>query len=691
MQQQQLPWRIVAIILAVSLGLTVLLVSVLTAYYNGRVRIATRNVPFPSNDTSLFPEVNVRQANVEQLCFSEHPYCFNYDDTNHCVGTYGTLCLNDVNIGGRLNFVGSGGFGYNQTSFISMKIGDLWFVWNGSAVVASGAPLHNDIFGLPLYFDPDRFAGFLRQGNAFVINATYLKLLGHIIGNIHVDNLAYFHDRIYLGNGVQSIIYHGPDGLMFYGNHQNDFLDNLIGHQNFTVHGRVVGNNLNMDDNIGIDMHGTHSYITHHEGDLDICATNGKLRLCGNKLSLAFNEINIVGDITNTPHFLVGIQADGTSLFDEISVTNINAATITTTGNAQFGASVSAVGPISSGGQVSGSSISVTGSANYYNGHAHGPQTVDGTFTANGQAIFYGSTFANGNFYGDGPLTDIGSDLFLVTAKNVSMVTEGPISFNTTKRIYLQSKNCPDGNCGICLGDYNSTEFNMTDFCAFYFDPNTKQLFAHNLTITTGIDFLTSEGDRQSTIGSAQYTSAFGPAHGTKLLVIDSDIFVNGFAYGPYGFGFALPNFVWDPPHSTMPSVSDRRFKENIRPSLLEDSVNLLQKINIFDFTFKKEFSKDKPGQRRGVMAQDLADLLPRAVYEEAGGYLSVDYSELIPDLINVNKFLLNEVKELRKELALMQAKLDNNPFHVKEFNSAEERDRFFERQPRRKPVAKNS
>ena len=685
-QAQQLPWRLLTIILAIALGLTVLITSAVTAYYNGRVRVGTKTVIFPSNDTGLVDEVNIRDANVEQLCFSQHPYCMHYEPEPDCIATYGSVCFENVNIGGKLAFVGDGSFDNNQTSFMSIKIGDLWCHWNGTAVICSGAPLHLDVYALPMAFDPDRFASFYRQGSTFVVNSTTLRILGHIVGDLHADQPVYLHDRLYLGNGIKTIIYRGPNGTIIFGNPQSEFLDNVIIQRNFTVHGRLVGSNLKLDADRNIDLYGTHSYITQHEGDLDVCATNGIVRLCGTKLSLAFNEIEIGGDIINTPHFLAGMQVEGTSLFYDIEAGGeVRAATLKTTGSIDIGGGVTSVGPISTSSTITGNTLTIIGEAFSYSLATSGPLTSGGTFTANAASNLLGITSVAGNFSGNGPRSRINSPLFEVKSDNVSMTTTGPISLNTTNVIYLQVTT-EVANRGVCVGAFNTSSYNLTHFCGLHYEPFNKTVYVNKLAVITQMEFYNSAGNIQSTIGSAQYGAGFSPGPGPndRLFVIDSDLFVNGYAYMKDGYNTVpTATFTWDPPHC------DQRLKENIRPSIEEESAILLGKVNIYNFRYKKDIpaSRDRPGERRGPIAQELIDILPRAVYEEGDGFLSVDYNELIPDLVNANKLLMRELQEMKKQLAALKSNMDALPFHVKEFDSKEDRERFFEKQPRRKPV----
>jgi len=74
---------------------------------------------------------------------------------------------------------------------------------------------------------------------------------------------------------------------------------------------------------------------------------------------------------------------------------------------------------------------------------------------------------------------------------------------------------------------------------------------------------------------------------------------------------------------------SDERMKENIE--FVEQTPN---GINIYDFDYKPEF-KDLAGHGRfrGVMAQEIEELIPSAVKTMFNGYKAVDYSIVFPEV----------------------------------------------------------
>ena len=67
--------------------------------------------------------------------------------------------------------------------------------------------------------------------------------------------------------------------------------------------------------------------------------------------------------------------------------------------------------------------------------------------------------------------------------------------------------------------------------------------------------------------------------------------------------------------------VSDERLKENIKPA----GVDELTGLNLYDFNYIWAGSK----RFRGVMAQEVMDLYPEAVYTSGAGWMGVYYEML--------------------------------------------------------------
>lgn len=103
---------------------------------------------------------------------------------------------------------------------------------------------------------------------------------------------------------------------------------------------------------------------------------------------------------------------------------------------------------------------------------------------------------------------------------------------------------------------------------------------------------------------------------------------------------------------------SDFRLKENIA-SLPESALNAVDKMNVVQFNYKQREVQTADGTEKlyeedsdilshkhyGLIAQELREIYPDLVIEDSEGYLSVNYIELIP-------ILIQSIQELKAELS---------------------------------------
>lgn len=95
------------------------------------------------------------------------------------------------------------------------------------------------------------------------------------------------------------------------------------------------------------------------------------------------------------------------------------------------------------------------------------------------------------------------------------------------------------------------------------------------------------------------------------------------------------PNYV---------SLSDKELKKNIKP--LENSLEKISKINGVNYEWKINSVPDV-----GVIAQEVREVLPEAVYNTSNEFLGVTYVKLIPLLIESVKELKQQVEDLKRQL----------------------------------------
>tara|TARA_R110000787_G_scaffold177712_1_gene289661 strand:- start:9216 stop:9962 length:747 start_codon:yes stop_codon:yes gene_type:complete len=90
-------------------------------------------------------------------------------------------------------------------------------------------------------------------------------------------------------------------------------------------------------------------------------------------------------------------------------------------------------------------------------------------------------------------------------------------------------------------------------------------------------------------------------------------------------------------------STSDSRLKENLIPI---DSESFVSNLTGYEFNWNSK--SKRTGKGKGIIAQDLYNIDTSLVKENSDGYLTVDYTSLIPVLIE-------EVKRLGKEIEALK------------------------------------
>ena len=99
---------------------------------------------------------------------------------------------------------------------------------------------------------------------------------------------------------------------------------------------------------------------------------------------------------------------------------------------------------------------------------------------------------------------------------------------------------------------------------------------------------------------------------------------------------------------------SDARLKTNIT-SINNDALAKIKDLRPVQYNWSKNankhLSKDTDFDRKhyGFIAQEVQKLYPELVYTDGEGYLSVNYTELIPFLIQAVQELSTEVEQLKK------------------------------------------
>nr|DAP11758.1 MAG TPA: tail protein [Caudoviricetes sp.] len=134
--------------------------------------------------------------------------------------------------------------------------------------------------------------------------------------------------------------------------------------------------------------------------------------------------------------------------------------------------------------------------------------------------------------------------------------------------------------------------------------------------------------------------------HGRHIYTHDQDI---------YGQGAGSSNtsvIWWSQINRVKSSVSDRRFKTNIKPTKVK-AVDLLNKIEMVEFSWKK----DGKFEKIGAIAQQVQSVEKSLVVKDMDSkqsysdYLRISYYDTIPYLIKAVQELSEENKELKNKL----------------------------------------
>lgn len=111
---------------------------------------------------------------------------------------------------------------------------------------------------------------------------------------------------------------------------------------------------------------------------------------------------------------------------------------------------------------------------------------------------------------------------------------------------------------------------------------------------------------------------------------------------------------------ATVSTTSDERLKENIQSVSSLSLTDGLRSLRPVAFNYKVDttlFSYDEEAQEMrnthyGLIAQEVRQIYPDIVYENQDGYLSINYTELIPLLIQSVQELTAKVESLEHQLA---------------------------------------
>jgi 1-deoxy-D-xylulose-5-phosphate synthase len=103
---------------------------------------------------------------------------------------------------------------------------------------------------------------------------------------------------------------------------------------------------------------------------------------------------------------------------------------------------------------------------------------------------------------------------------------------------------------------------------------------------------------------------------------------------------------------TSLVETSDVRSKENIQETFSNDSLEKILNVNVKTYNYIKDSEKT---HRIGVIAQEIKEIIPESVVisknEDFEDFHQVQYTALVPHLINCIKALSEEIKELKAKL----------------------------------------
>ncbi len=131
----------------------------------------------------------------------------------------------------------------------------------------------------------------------------------------------------------------------------------------------------------------------------------------------------------------------------------------------------------------------------------------------------------------------------------------------------------------------------------------------------------------------------------------------NGYFSGNLGVGTTTPSVkldvAGDIKATGMITPSDISFKKNILP--LENSLQKILALDGFTYNWRADEFTDKGfdnSQQIGFIAQDVEKVLPQLVHTGTDGYKGVDYTKLIPVMVEAIKEQQKQIDELKKIVA---------------------------------------
>lgn len=236
-------------------------------------------------------------------------------------------------------------------------------------------------------------------------------------------------------------------------------------------------------------------------------------------------------------------------------------------------------------------------------------------------------------------------------AGNGDLIVNGNVGVGTTPAAKLEIGNttAAGGILKLDGGDNSSGSNNVTQIAFGYNGANQYPSFIrtrHNSSAANNaIDFYTGDGTAN---GVFPTDAVLG------LSINNGNVAIGATSTG--GYKLYVSGSFWA---SSGPwSGSDSKFKKDILP--IENALDKVQKLTGVSYLYKTDEYKDKgfpEGKQLGVIAQELEKVIPEAVMADEEGTKAVNYSEIIPVLIEAIKEQQKEIDNLQSTVTQLQSK----------------------------------
>ncbi|MCK4500831.1 tail fiber domain-containing protein, partial [Candidatus Babeliales bacterium] len=125
-----------------------------------------------------------------------------------------------------------------------------------------------------------------------------------------------------------------------------------------------------------------------------------------------------------------------------------------------------------------------------------------------------------------------------------------------------------------------------------------------------------------------------------------------GSTYALYVTGNAYATGTW--------SGSDKRWKKNISP--IPSSLDKITGLSGVEFDWRTDEFPDHDfdsGRQIGFIAQDVLKVLPELVKQDDKGYYSIEYSKVVPVLVNAVKEQQQQIDKQQEQINMLIKELE--------------------------------